>query len=300
MTDPGNDGPAGLMWQAAVRQAEAEAGQAKHRAGLAALSAGVTSLAVGVPVLIGSRGARGPQALTFLMTFEPDGARLGLGFAFQEAPMTRYIAHSLTTLCAVALLLSGRSALGELPEVDTSYLATDPDGDGWCEVGPCTEGAEGEGDCEPMNSAVNPGEDEACDGIDNDCDGGAGEDEVDGDGDGHMACDEDECDDADARRFAGNAEVCDGVDNDCDEDIDEGAGDDLDGDSFTECGGDCDEGDSAIYPGAEELCDGVDSDCDGGANIDGADSELDADGDGLSPCEGDCAAADGSARQLRE
>jgi len=99
-------------------------------------------------------------------------------------------------------------------------------------------------DCDDTNPNVNAGDDEVCDGVDNDCDGTVDEpDAVDAqtwyadlDGDGHGdpassqdACDPpldhvanaDDCDDTDAAVFPGADEYCNGYDDDCDGDTDE-------------------------------------------------------------------------------
>lgn len=74
-------------------------------------------------------------------------------------------------------------------------------------------------DCDDGNADRYPGAEEACDGIDADCDG-ALSDEADDDGDGYLVCDE--CDDADASVNPDGEEVCDDADNDCDGEVDEG------------------------------------------------------------------------------
>jgi len=63
------------------------------------------------------------------------------------------------------------------------------------------------------------GEEEVCDGIDNDGDGDVDEDSDDLDGDGYADCVD--CDDNDASVTVGSEEVCDGIDNDCDGEVDE-------------------------------------------------------------------------------
>jgi hypothetical protein len=160
-------------------------------------------------------------------------------------------------------------------------LATDDDGDGYGDGAACVQI-----DCDDADPAINPGVTEACDGIDNNCDGNADEG-FDVDGDGWTTCLGD-CADNDPARNPGMLEVCNGVDDDCDTLVDDGFDNDSDG--FTSCSGDCDDGDPAIHTGASESCDGVDSDCDGDLvdgfpNFDGdtqpdcTDADDDNDGD---------------------
>jgi len=185
----------------------------------------------------------------------------------------------------------------------------DGDNDGQTICGPAGDGSDG--DCDDDDAANFTGNSELCDGQDNDCndlddfgDAGLPDQEIDGDSDGSLACDD--CDDADATAFPGNSEICDGtagagVDNDCDGD----ATDELtdgDGDGFSPCGffngipnsalNDCDDtavdadadgapDGSITYPGAPELCDGIDNNCDNVLN------EVDGDFDGWLACE-DC------------
>jgi hypothetical protein len=138
----------------------------------------------------------------------------------------------------------------------------DSDGDGWADSS----------DCEPHDPAVYPGAPEACNGLDDDCDGVLPPDEIDGDGDGFMPCDGD-CDDADDAVHPGAAEACNGVDDDCDGTI---PADELDadGDGYTGCVDDCDDTDADVNPAADEdWYDGIDSDCDGLDDPDPCDEE---------------------------
>ncbi len=80
----------------------------------------------------------------------------------------------------------------------------DADGDG----SPACE------DCDDEDSGLFPGQEEVCDGIDNDCDEVVDENLLDGDFDGFDLCSD--CDDAASEVHPGAEEVCDGVDNDCD------------------------------------------------------------------------------------
>ena len=106
-------------------------------------------------------------------------------------------------------------------------------------------------------------------------------DELDGDGDGVLACLD--CDDTNATIFPGAAEQCNGVDDDCDGALVPGEID-GDGDGLAACSGDCDDTNPAVAPGLTEVCDGVDTNCDG-AFLSG---ELtDADNDGSLAC-ADC------------
>ncbi|GAB4252722.1 MAG: hypothetical protein Kow0027_17600 [Saprospiraceae bacterium] len=78
------------------------------------------------------------------------------------------------------------------------------------------------GDCDDNNAAVNPGAAEACNGLDDNCDGIIPIDEQDNDADGYRICDGD-CDDTNPAINPGAAEICNGIDDNCNGQIDEGA-----------------------------------------------------------------------------
>ncbi len=209
----------------------------------------------------------------------------------------------------------------------------DVDGDEFISSACCNEGPDDAlicgDDCDDEKRSVNPGAQELCDGVDNDCNGDVddllAEDEVylDRDGDGfgdsdapQSECSSDpdtlystvggDCDDAARSVNPAQTEACDGVDNDCDGEVDEGVtislwvdadGDDHgDPDEPTEgcvsrrgvavdLGDDCDDTNRNVHPDAfDDNCDGLDNDCDG--DIDEEPDVvplwyLDEDGDGF-------------------
>ena len=135
---------------------------------------------------------------------------------------------------------------------DALIWFADIDGDGYGDASSTTPACEqptgyvsDDTDCDDGEALVNPGEDEVCDEIDNDCDGTTDEGDAtdastwyaDGDGDGYGdasssvdACeqpsgyvaDDTDCDDGEATTYLGADETCsDSVDNDCDGDVDE-------------------------------------------------------------------------------
>ncbi|MES2639383.1 MAG: MopE-related protein [Myxococcota bacterium] len=141
-------------------------------------------------------------------------------------------------------------------------------------------------DCDDTNGAIYPEAAEACDGLDNDCDGSLPSDETDADGDAFIACAE--CDDGDGDTFPGAPEVCDEIDNNCDGEVDENGSwfRDADTDGYGSAADttqascdeppagyvanddDCDDTERAISPAATEVCDTAndDEDCDGVAD----------------------------------
>jgi hypothetical protein len=132
------------------------------------------------------------------------------------------------------------------------YDDVDDDCDGWLECDADADGFDGDGpdvadgpcdwadDCDDADAAINPGAEETCDGVDQDCDGSVDDAAVDietwyfdGDGDGF-----------------GDTDIA--IDA-CDMPADHV--------SFS---GDCDDGDSDVHPEASEIDgNGIDDDCDG-------------------------------------
>jgi hypothetical protein len=117
-------------------------------------------------------------------------------------------------------------------------------------------------DCDDADATRFPGQEEACNGIDDDCDGVVADEEADLDADGDPTCG-----------------------SDCDDDDPTVEGLDHDGDGSSLCDGDCADGDATISPDMPEVpYDGVDQDCDG-------QDLTDQDGDGFEggPDGTDCA-----------
>ncbi len=211
-------------------------------------------------------------------------------------------------------------------------LFQDLDGDGFgnatstTSCGPLEGYTAAAGDCNDGSADAYPEAPELCDGIDNDCNGTAEDDDLvswylDADGDGFGAGDAVEaceapsaahvrtggdCDDAQPAVNPGADERCTGIDDDCDGLVDQsddsfqGDGDwyiDGDGDGFgnpadvvSGCAqdgrvpfaGDCDDTDAAVNPAAVEACTGVDDDCDGLVDVGAAGAVTtfaDVDGD---------------------
>ncbi|MBS3157345.1 hypothetical protein J4442_04225, partial [Candidatus Woesearchaeota archaeon] len=154
------------------------------------------------------------------------------------------------------------------------------------------------GDCRPADFTIYPGATELCNGVDNDCDNVADQNEgitqdcyeftntafpnaISGVGQcsmGHQVCTGSSFSDQCLGDVGASSEACDGIDNDCDGQTDENF--DLDGDGRTSCGTrtdgtdtvtggvsdgsyDCNENNANIYAGASEQCNNVDEDCNG-------------------------------------
>lgn len=185
---------------------------------------------------------------------------------------------------------------GQVDEGVANIYFADADGDGYGDPGAsayaCKDTAgyvANDGDCDDTTADANPSANEACDEMDNDCDGVVDDGvlttyfaDLDGDawGDGAItqdACalptgyaeDDGDCDDSDGTIHPFASEICDGVDQDCDGVLDNGI--DADGDGTADC-----------YD--VEVCDGLDNDGDG--TVDEPDALgattwwLDYDGDG--------------------
>ena len=136
-------------------------------------------------------------------------------------------------------------------------------------------------DCEDNQGLIHPGAMEGCDGVDSDCDGALGSDELDLDGDSYSVCGGD-CEEGVASVNPGALEeLCDGFDTDCNGLLPSDE-EDGDNDGYLSCE-DCDDGNPSANPGRlSEACDGFDTDCDG--LVDGDDPDTDSDGDGFSAC----------------
>ena len=150
--------------------------------------------------------------------------------------------------------------------LDATTWYADMDGDGYGRSGMFTQACAAPSgwladstDCDDSDAAVNPGADEYCDGVDEDCDGSVDEEALDAttwyadmDGDGYG-------------RSGMFTQACTAPSG------------------WLADASDCDDGDVSIHPGADEHCDGVDEDCDGStdeAAVDPSTWYADADGDG--------------------
>ncbi|MFZ5476641.1 MAG: MopE-related protein [Myxococcota bacterium] len=182
---------------------------------------------------------------------------------------------------------------------DGSVGYDDFDTDGWPACQECDDG----------NARIRPDANEACNAVDDDCDGEIDEPGADGeerwywdlDGDGYgdpqasedvceppeaLVRDATDCDDTDATLNPGAGEVCDGVDQDCDGAIDEDAVDapawygDADADGY----GDPAAALAACEVPAGYLSDGTDCDDADAREFPGADETCDGDDD---DCDGD-------------
>ncbi len=201
---------------------------------------------------------------------------------------------------------------------DATTWYRDGDSDGYGDAATTVEACEAPStyladatDCDDTEAAINPGADEVCNDLDDDCDGTIDDDDdsltdpatwwLDSDGDGYgstafsqESCDapsgfadnSDDCDDSEASTWPGANEVCDEADNDCDTAVDENASDlgtwylDTDGDGY----GDPDATQASCEGSDTLVADATDCD-DGDAEVHPGATELcngeDDDCDGL-------------------
>ena len=151
----------------------------------------------------------------------------------------------------MATILVAGSLLAACGDKDDAELGTDADGDGFNDTL----------DCDDNNADINPGAEELCDGVDNDCNEAIDDNATDGttfyvdsDGDGYG--------DADSA-----TSFCDGADS-----------------GYVGNSDDCDDGNASASPEGVEVCDGIDNNCDGTADNDPSDPltfYADSDGDGF-------------------
>ena len=166
-----------------------------------------------------------------------------------------------------ALLLLAATLLFAQPALAV-LCYPDADGDGFGDSGhpgndqpSCPPGwVDNNFDCDDGNASINPGADEFCNGIDDNCDTVVDENAVDaptwyrdadGDGYGDLAI---------------TLELCDQPGG------------------YVDNGDDCDDADPSINPGAAETCNGVDDDCNGSVDDNPTDGTIwyaDADSDGF-------------------
>ncbi len=159
---------------------------------------------------------------------------------------------------------------------------TDPDDD--------DDGDPDDTDCDDLEPAIFTGATEACDAVDQDCDGSLVDEFDDTDSDGDPDCtdpdddgdgtpDESDCAPLDGSVFPGATEACDLVDSDCDGSLVDDF-DDTDGDGVPDCveddtdgdgdpdDTDCDDYDETVFTGAVETPDdGIDQDCSGADTV---------------------------------
>ena len=210
------------------------------------------------------------------------------------------------------------------------FLDSDGDKFGITGVTQCTCAATGAfsatagGDCDDSKPAINPGQTEVCNGIDDNCDTQTDEGLIftyytDNDGDGygltatgvnlcgpdatHKVATPGDCDDTKIGVNPAAAEACNGVDDNCNGNTDEGLQTtvyylDSDADGYgtgsgiQQCGpvgsfsasvaGDCDDAVKATHPNATETCNNIDDNCNAATDegIPTANYYQDLDGDG--------------------
>ncbi|MCO4771674.1 MAG: hypothetical protein KDA24_16700, partial [Deltaproteobacteria bacterium] len=133
--------------------------------------------------------------------------------------------------------------------------------------------AYGSVDCDDAVATIYPGAPEACNSVDDDCDGVVPADEIDNDGDGANECIGGDCDDTNNSVFPGAIEICNALDDNCVGGIDEFFDDDSDGAfdgtvagcvaAYGSAAVDCDDAVATINPSATEVCNTIDDNCSG-------------------------------------
>jgi hypothetical protein len=165
---------------------------------------------------------------------------------------------------------------GDCDDNSAAANVQDVDMDGVTTCGPDGVFATADDDCNDHDAHNFPGNIEACDNLDNDCDGFAEVGDADVDLDSYTICLGD-CDDNNPHVNPGETEVCNGVDDDCANGIDDGF-DDIDNDNSAVCL-DCDDNEPLAFPGGVEVCDAIDNDC-----LNGVDDGFDTDVDTVTTC----------------